>query len=122
MEDMWHNMSHISKTINSAKRIRLGEKSYFHAGLTMGEWEERNEEVQNFLIRSMKFRWSKFVKPRVKIYLLDESYAYVPNQRISSKIQKWRFGEIRFFELWRCSRGLILFYYVSRGRDSSYSS
>ena len=47
----------------------------------MGEWEERNEEIQNFLIRSTKFHWSEFVKPRVKFYLLDKGYAYVPKSK-----------------------------------------
>ena len=43
------------------------------------------------------------------------------NRRILPKIQKRRFGEIGFFKLRRCSRGLLRFYYTPRGRDSSYS-
>ena len=45
MGDMWHNVSRISKTINSAKRIRLGEKSDFPPWERKGGEKERNQKL-----------------------------------------------------------------------------
>ena len=74
-------MSQISKTINSAKRIRLGKIRFSYLFDHGREKEERNEEIQNFLLRSTEFRRSEFVEPRVKVYPLDEGYAYVPKSK-----------------------------------------
>ena len=47
----------------------------------------------------MEFRRSEFVKPRVKVHLLDKGYACVPKKGgISPKIQRSDFGEIKVFE------------------------
>ena len=93
-------MSHISKTINSAKRIRLrGEKSDSSANLIVGEREKRKKEIQSFFLRSTEIRWSEFVEPRIKVYLLDKGYSYVPE----SKIQKIKFGKIEGFGLMKGS-------------------
>ena len=35
------------------------------------------ESFQNFSLRSTEFRRSEFVGPRMKVHLLDESYAWV---------------------------------------------
>ena len=43
---------------------------------------ERNKKsIPTFFLRSSKFCRSEFVEPRVKVYLLNEGYAWV---------QKWR--------------------------------
>ena len=39
----------------------------------------------------------EFVKTRAKVHHLDEGYAHIPKGDISPKIQRGRFGEIKFF-------------------------
>ena len=78
------------------------------------------ESSQDFSLRSTKFCQSEFVGPRTKVYQLDEGYTWVPKRRISSNIQRKRFREIEFFEIMRCSRDLLQFFYALRSRNSSY--
>ena len=47
----------------------------------MGEKERKGREVEDFFQLSMEFRRSEFVKPRVKVHLLDEGYVCVPKKR-----------------------------------------
>ena len=42
------------------------------------EGEKRKKKNENFSLRSMEFRRSKFVGPRTKFHLLDEGYVWVP--------------------------------------------
>ena len=58
----------------------------------------REKKNPNFSLRSMKFCLLEFIGPRMKVYLLNEGYAWVPKMR-------------DFVEG---------FYYTPRGRDSSY--
>ena len=37
----------------------------------------REEERTKLLSRSMKFHWSKFIKIRVKVHILDDGYVWV---------------------------------------------
>ena len=39
---------------------------------------ERKKGIQDFFLKWTEIRLSEFVKPRVKVYLLDEGYGYVP--------------------------------------------
>ena len=87
------------------KKSDFGRKiAHFMVG-TMGEQEEEKERVQDFFLRSSEFCQSEFVWPRTKVHRLDEGYMCVPKKRrgISLKIQMRRFGEIKVFELRRCS-------------------
>ena len=47
----------------------------------MGVSKERNEINFSFSLRSTEIGWSESVKPRVKVHLLDEGYAWVPTTR-----------------------------------------
>ena len=46
---------------------------------------EKKMKNQNFSLRSTEFYLSKFVGPRMKVYLLDEGYVWVPKTRDFSK-------------------------------------
>ena len=35
------------------------------------------KEISSFSLRSTEFRLSEFVRPRTKVHLLDESYAWI---------------------------------------------
>ena len=89
---MWHNVSHTSRTINSPKGIRIGQKIRFSTGLTLGE----KEGDPNFFLISMEICQSEFIELRVKDYLLDEGYAYV--------LKSWDFTENPKEEIWGKSR------------------
>ena len=79
------------------------------------------ESSQDFSLLSTKFHRSEFVGLRMKVHLLDEGYVWVPKKKgISLVIQRKRFWEIEFFGIRRCSRDPLRFFYVLRGRDSSY--
>ena len=39
---------------------------------------ERNEINSSFSLRSTEIEWSESAKPRFKVHLLDEGYAWVP--------------------------------------------
>ena len=90
MGDMWHYVSHTSRAINSAKGIRFGERNQIFCRLTVGERErgKRKKEIQDFFLRSTKFCKSEFIEPRVKVYLLDEGYMYVPKSKEFTETSK----------------------------------
>ena len=70
------------------------------------EGEKKRKEKRNpsFYLRFTEFRQSEFAEPRVKVYLLDEGYAWVQKQNEGFlKTQRSRFWEIKFFEIRRCS-------------------
>ena len=59
----------------------------------MGEKERKRKRSPRLFLRSTEFRRSEFVKPRVKVHLLDEGYACVPKPRDLIKDPKeeiWR--------------------------------
>ena len=37
--------------------------------------------IQVFFLQSFEFRRLEFVEPRIKIHLLDETYAYIPKNK-----------------------------------------
>ena len=43
--------------------------------------KRERKENSFFSLRSMDFRSSEFVGPRMEVHLLDESYAWVPKSR-----------------------------------------
>ena len=43
--------------------------------------ERKKESITTFFLRSLEFRLLEFVESRVKVHLLDESYAWVPKRR-----------------------------------------
>ena len=87
MGDMWHNVSHISKTINSAKRITLGRKTirfsyWFDRGR---EREERKKEIKNLFLRPVG--WNSSSQELKFIYSTRAKLEY-QNRRISIKDPK----------------------------------
>ena len=75
------------------------------------------ERVQDFFLRSSKFRRSEFVGLITKFHRLEKGYTCVQKKGgVSPKIQRRRFGEINVSEFKRYSQDLIPFYYASRGR------
>ena len=86
MRDMWHGVSHTSRTINSSKGIRLGEEEkkwdfFFSQVLTVKERGRRRKEFSNFFLISMEICQSESVGPRIKVRLLDEGFAYILKMR-----------------------------------------
>ena len=51
----------------------------------------------SFLPRSMEFRGSGFVGLGTRNRRIDEGYTWVPEKRVSSKIQERRFWKIKVF-------------------------
>ena len=54
MRDMWHGVSHTSRTINSSKWIRLGEEEkkwdfFFFASVDSGREREKKERILKLL-------------------------------------------------------------------------
>ena len=72
---------------------------------------EKGEEIasKGFFRRSMEFHPSEFVEPRVKFYLLNEGYAWVPKEGVSLKIQRRKFREIEYFKLGRLPTHATMF-------------
>ena len=48
---------------------------------------------QNFSLQSTEIDWSDFVRPRTKVHLLDESYAWVPKSWDFTKYLSKKFGK-----------------------------
>ena len=71
----------------------------------------------SFSLRSSKFHRSKFVEPRVKVHLLNESYAYIPKRRDFTKYPNEEISGNQGFLAREASYSC---YYASRDRDSSY--
>ena len=119
---MWHNVSHTSRTINSAKGIRFGQKIIFSIDLTMRkrEMRERKRFKASFsYLRSSVGRNSSSQELKF-IYSMRATRTY-QNRRISSKIKKLRFGGNQR----RGLGGSVLkashpFFYAPRDRGSSY--
>ena len=43
--------------------------------------ERKKESIKTFFLRSLEFCRLEFIELRVKVYLLDKSYAWVPKRR-----------------------------------------
>ena len=52
---------------------------------------ERNEINSSFSLRSTEIEWSESVKPRFKVHLLDEGYAWV--RTTLNFVKDFLFGE-----------------------------
>ena len=48
---------------------------------------------QNFSLRSTEIDWSEFIRPRAKVYLLDEGYVWVPKTRDFTEDSSEKFGK-----------------------------
>ena len=57
------------------------------------EREKRNKKNQNFYFRSMEFCRSKFIGPKMKVYLLDEGYMWVLETHDFTKDSSEEFGK-----------------------------
>ena len=84
---MWHNVSYISKTINSAKRIRSGRKTIrFSCWFDHGkEREERKKEIKNLFLRSVGRNSSS---QELKFIYSTRAKREYQNRRISLKDPK----------------------------------
>ena len=104
MGDMWHYVSHTSRTINSVKRIRFGEKIIFSTGLTVGERErrERNRSKASFSDLRSSIGQNSLSQELKFIYSMRATRTY-KNREISPKIQERRFGGNQRCELRKCS-------------------
>ena len=54
--------------------------------------KERKRRAKGFFPRSSNLRGSEFVEPRVKVHLLYEAYACVPEKRDFAKDLREEFG------------------------------
>ena len=79
----------------------------------------RGKGHPSFSLRSLEFRWSKFIEPKVKVHLLDEGYAYIPKRRDFTEDPKEEISGNQGFWAKEVSYSC---YYDSIGMDSSYSS
>ena len=52
--------------------------------------------AKSFLPRSMEFRWSKFVKPRMKVHCINEDYVWVLKMRDFAEDPNDEFGKSKF--------------------------
>ena len=84
--------------------------------------ERGGERDQDFFLRSIGFRQSEFIEPRVKVHLLDEGYAWVPKRKDFDEDPKEDIqGKSKFSGLRGVLRTSYCLDYASRGRDPSYS-
>ena len=83
-------------------RIKLDKRLKSDLRGEKGEISARKKNIQsrerssNFSLRSTELGCSVFVKPRTKVHLLDEDYAWVPKKEISLGIQVRSLGNKRF--------------------------
>ena len=86
-------MSHTSKTINSAKGIRFGEKKQIFCKLTMGEREGRERKrSKTYFSYLRRFVGQNSLSQELKFTYSTKSMHMYQNCRISPKIQKRKFG------------------------------
>ena len=71
----------------------------------------------SFSLQSSEFCWSEFVKPRVKVHLLDKGHAYIPKKRDFTKDPK---DEVSGNQAFQARETSYSYYYASRSKDSSY--
>ena len=79
--------------------------------------KREDERAKFFFQRSTKFFWSKFVELRVKVHLLNESYARIPKRRGFIEDSNEEISGNKKFLSKEASYPCC---YASRGRDSSY--
>ena len=82
-----------------------------------GTKRERNREIQDFLRRFSEFCRSESIEPRIKIYLLDKGYVYIPRTRNFTEDPKKKIsGNQRFLGLGGVLEASYHIYYVPKGR------
>ena len=72
-------MAQCESRIQSIKEKKKSFLSF--GGFELERERERKKKKMrnsNFSLRSTEFRPSKFVRPRTKVHLLDEGYAWIP--------------------------------------------
>ena len=80
-------------------RIKLNKrlKSYRAEKEQNFYWRENVREKEgdgsNFSLQSTEIGWSKFVRPRMKVHLLNEGYAWVPKTRDFAEDSSEEFGK-----------------------------
>ena len=72
--DSWHDVGH---DLNLNKKGKLGQKIKIFLLVHARVREERNKRVKSFSLRSTRFRRSEFVRSRIKVHRIDESYVWV---------------------------------------------
>ena len=101
------------------KKIDFSDKRISFFDRKFREREGETERRPSFSLRSSEFRRSEFVEPRVKVYLLDEGYTYIPKKKKRDFIENQK-EEILRNQEFRARKASYPGYYALRGRDSSY--
>ena len=55
----------------------------------------------------MKLGWSSHVRPRLKVGVLSEGYAWIPESPSFAKVSNRRFGEVESFRFRKCPRDFL---------------
>ena len=71
--------------------IKAIKKIFHFIFPTATKMREGGERSSSFSLRSTEIEWSESVKPRFKVYLLDEGYAWVSTTR--NFVEYFMFGE-----------------------------
>ena len=95
--DTWHDMGHMS---NLSELDKKGLKNHFlgintRFLLSGGEREGKKKKRKNpnFSLRSTEFCRLEFVRPRMKVHILDEGYAWVSKTRDFIEDSSKEFGK-----------------------------
>ena len=98
--DTWRDVGHLlNLRLSWSKRGKLGQKKPIFVGLIERVREERKNRAKSFFPRSTEFRRSKFIRPRTKVHLIDEGYAWVPKTRDFDEDPNEELGKLKFSSL-----------------------
>ena len=111
-------MARCESCIGSIKRDRYFEQNISH--LVLEKMSERERERQGKKTRFSSAIHGVSLSPELKFFVSTRATRRHQKGEISSKIKRGDFGEIKVFGFRRCSHDLLPFYYISRGKDSSY--
>ena len=90
---MWHNVSHTSKTINSPKGIRIGEKIILSASLTVEKQRRRERKKYRASLSDLRISIDRnSLSQELKFIYSTRAMRKYQNRGISLKIQKRSFG------------------------------
>ena len=105
--DTWRDVGQVLKLwIRLVKNQILGRNISFFARKNVRERGEE-ESFQAFFRQSTKFHRSEFIKPRTKVYRLDEGYACIPSNNNNNNNNN-NFTEDPKEEIWGKSKFLCL--------------
>ena len=111
--DMWHDVGHTPNLkLKLGRKEELGQKEPIFPSLTERVKEERKRRAKSILLRSIKFCWSVFVRPRTKVHCIDEGYAWVPLIPVFRKVPT------RVSTLQEVGNSSYLVYFPSLGREN----